>query len=219
MAGNPITDVLRPAWRGWIHFGALLAVLVAGPLLVVQGHGLGETTALAVYVTSLVALFGTSAAFHRITWGPVARKRMRRADHSTIFIAIAGTYTAVAGLALKGWARVLVLTLVWIGALVGIALRQLWLEAPKWAVALPYVVVGWAAVAVVPQLIGGLGAVGFALLALGGLSYTAGAIVYSLRRPDPLPATFGYHEVFHALTVLGAALQFAVIAAYALPRS
>lgn len=219
-AGGPeVVDGPRPLWRGWIHAAALVAIVVGGPLLVARGHGGGDTLALSVYVASIIALFGVSASFHRIMWSEPARRRMRRADHATIFLAIAGTYTAVAGIALRGWARVAVLTVVWVGAAVGIALRQLWLDAPKWAVAIPYVVVGWSALLVVPQLVGALGAGGFALLVLGGLAYTVGAIVYALRRPDPVPTVFGYHEIFHACTVVGAALQFAVIAAVVVPRS
>ena len=110
---------------------------------------------------------------------------MRRADHSTIFIAIAGSYTAVAGIALTGWARTAVLCIVWGGAVVGITLRQVWLDAPKWVVALPYVVVGWAAVAVLPQLFRALGGAGFTLLLAGGLAYSAGAVVYALKKPEP----------------------------------
>jgi hemolysin III len=141
---------------------------------------------------------------------------MRRADHATIFVAIAGTYTAVASLALGGWAQVLVLCLVWIGAAVGITLRQVWLDAPKWAIALPYVVVGWCALAVMPQLLHGLGGAGFGLLFASGAVYSAGAVVYALRKPSLVPAVFGYHELFHACTVVGAALGFAMIAGYAL---
>ena len=144
---------------------------------------------------------------------------MRRADHATIFFAIAGTYTAVAGLVLRGWALVLVLCLVWIGGAAGVTIRQLWLDAPKWAVAVPYVVVGWCALAVVPQLVRGLGGTGVALVAAGGACYTAGALCYALRRPVLVPGVFGYHELFHAFTVLGATLQFAAIAVYAMPRS
>ncbi len=209
----------RPVWRGWIHAGALVAMVVAGPILILHGHNGAETFALSVYVAAIVALFGVSAAFHRIMWSEPARRRMRRADHATIFVAIAGTYTAVAGIALRGWARIVVLCVVWGGAVVGIALRQLWLDAPKWAVAIPYVVVGWSALIVVPQLLRALGGTGFTLMVLGGAAYTAGAIVYAVRKPDPVPAVFGYHEVFHASTVVGAALQFALIAAVVLPRS
>jgi len=205
--------------RGWIHLVALCVTLVAGPLLVAHASTAGERAALAVYVASLVALFGVSAAFHRVPWSAAARRRMRRADHATIFLAIAGTYTAVAGLALGGWARALVLSLVWVGGAAGVTVRQLWLDAPKWAIAVPYVVVGWCALAVMPQLVRGLSGGGFVLILAGGACYTAGAVCYALRRPNPVPGVFGYHEVFHALTVAGAALHFAAIAAYALPRA
>ena len=207
----------RPLLRGWIHLGALAAMLVAGPLLAVRASGPGETAALVVYTLSMATLFGVSAAFHRVRWQPAARRRMRRADHATIFVGIAGTYTAVAALALRGWAQIVVLCLVWIGGGLGVALRQVWLDAPKWAVSLPYVVVGWCALAVVPQLVRGLGAGGFGLVLAGGAAYTTGAVVYALRRPDPWPTVFGYHEVFHSCTVVGAALHYAALAAYALP--
>lgn len=172
-----------------------------------------------MYAAALVALFGVSAAFHRIRWSPPARRRMRRADHTTIFIAIAGSYTPVAVLALHGWARITMLLVAWIGAAGGIALRQLWLDAPKWAVAVPYVVVGWCAVAVLPQLWRGLGPIGFTLLVAGGICYSIGAAVYARRRPDPVPEVFGYHELFHACTVVGAVLQFIAIAGFAVARS
>jgi hemolysin III len=142
---------------------------------------------------------------------------MRRADHSTIFIAIAGSYTAVAGIALSGWPRTTLLCIAWGGAVAGIVLRQAWLDAPKWLIAVPYVVVGWAAVVVLPQLYRALGATGFTLLVAGGLAFTAGAVVYALKRPDPFPSTFGYHEVFHACTIIGVVLQFVVIAWFVLP--
>jgi hemolysin III len=144
---------------------------------------------------------------------------MRRADHATIFIAIAGTNTAVAGLALRGWAQVLILSLVWGGAAIGITVRQMWLDAPKWAVAIPYVVVGWCALVVLPQLLHALGGAGLALLVAGGASYTLGALVYALKKPNPVPGVFGYHEVFHACTVVGATLHFVVVMVYALPRA
>jgi hemolysin III len=114
---------------------------------------------------------------------------------------------------------VLVLSLVWAGGAAGVTVRQLWLDAPKWAIAIPYVVVGWCALAVVPQLVRGLSGGGFALVLVGGACYTAGALCYALRRPNPVPGVFGYHEVFHALTVGGAALHFVAIAVYALPRA
>ena len=209
----------RPLLRGWSHVGAFVAVLVAGPLLVVHAPTTATTLALTVYVLSLAALFGVSASFHRIRWSAAGRRRMRRADHATIFLAIAGSYTAVAVLSLGGWAEVVVLCLVWLGGVAGVAVRQVWMDVPKWAVAVPYVVVGWCALAVVPQLVRGLGGTGFALIVGGGACYTAGALCYALRRPDPVPAVFGYHEVFHALTVAGALLHFVAIAGFALPRA
>lgn len=209
----------RPVLRGWFHLCALVVLAVAAPFLIASGRGVGQRVCLVVYVVALGLLFGVSALFHRVRWGPVGRRRMRRADHATIFIGIAGTYTAVAGLALTGGAQVAILAVVWVGAVAGITIRQLWLDAPKWAVAIPYVVVGWCAVFVLPQLLDSLGAAGVWLLAAGGVAYTVGAIVYALKKPDPVPHVFGYHEVFHLCTVIGASLQFAVVALYAVPAA
>lgn len=210
---------LRPKLRGWLHLGALAPAAVAGALLAAHGPTAVSRVALAIYATTLTALFGVSAAFHRVRWSSAARRRMRRADHTTIFLAIAGTYTAVAVLALQGWAEVTILAIVWVGAVIGITVRQLWLEAPKWAIAVPYVVVGWCAVVVLPQLWRGLGPAGFTLLVTGGAAFSVGAAVYARRRPDPFPRIFGYHEVFHACTVVGAILQFAAIAGFAMGRA
>ena len=138
----------RPLLRGWIHLVAFVVTVIAAPFVVARAPTAGAAAALAIYMTSIAALFGVSAAFHRVRWSPAGRRRMRRADHATIFIAIAGTNTAVAGLALRGWAQILILSLVWGGAAVGITVRQTWLDAPKWAVAIPYVVVGWCALVV-----------------------------------------------------------------------
>ena len=144
---------------------------------------------------------------------------MRRLDHSAIFILIAGTYTGVAMVSLHGWALYLVLGLAWGGTVVGIVVRQVFIDAPKWVNAIPYVVVGWSALAVMGPLMKALGGWGFTLLLLGGLAYTAGALVYALKKPDPFPRVFGYHEIFHALTLVGAGLHYVVIASFALPRS
>ena len=215
----PASESTRPVLRGWLHLVSFAITLVAGPLLVARAHTLEARVVLTIYVVSLAALFGVSAAFHRIRWSPAGRRRMRRADHATIFLAIAGTYTAVAGLTVHGWAQVLVLCLVWFGGAIGVTVRQLWLDAPKWAIAAPYIVAGWSALAIVPQLVRGLGGGGFALVLAGGACYTIGALCYSLKRPNPVPGVFGYHEVFHAFTVAGAALHYAAIAGFALPRS
>jgi hemolysin III len=211
------SEPAKPALRGVIHQVAFFVSLASGLALVVAAPTAGSAAVMAVYAVSISCLFGTSALFHRRTWGPVGRRRMRRADHSTIFLAIAGTYTAVAGIALDGWARTAVLCIVWIGALIGIAVRQLWLDAPKWVVTIPYVTVGWAALVVLPQLERALGPAGFTLLLVGGLAYSAGAVVYAAKRPNPVPGVFGYHEVFHACTVVGAILHFVAIAFFVLP--
>ena len=208
----------RPLLRGWLHVVAFVGWLVGGPFLIAAGPDAGTTAALAVYVAGMLVMFGTSAAFHRLRWSARAWRRMRRADHSAIFVGIAGTTTAVAALALTGWAEVLVLALVWGGAAAGITLRQVWLDAPQWVVAIPYVVVGWAPpVVVAPQLVNQLGWTGLVLMIAGGIAYTAGALVYARKRPDPWPRVFGFHEVFHACTLVGSLLFACVIAFIALP--
>ena len=211
------TDAGQARLRGVLHEVAFFVSLVSGAALVWAAPDRRLEAGLAIYAVSISLLFGVSALFHRHTWGPVGRRRMRRADHSTIFIAIAGSYTAVAGIALTGWARTTVLVIVWVGAIVGITLRQVWLDAPKWVIALPYVVVGWAAVAVLPQLYRAIGPAGFTILLAGGLAYSAGAVVYALKKPDLVPGVFGYHEVFHACTIVGAVLHFVCIAWFVLP--
>ncbi len=208
----------RPLLRGWLHVGAFVGWLIGGPFLILAGPDATARVALSFYVAGMLVMFGTSAAFHRVRWSAPAWRRMRRADHSAIFIGIAGTSTAVAVLALHGWAEVLLLALAWSGAAAGIALRQVWLDAPQWVVALPYVVVGWCPVVVAPQLVRGLGWVGFSLALAAGAVYTAGALVYARKRPDPWPRVFGFHEVFHACTLVGAALFAYVVAFVALPR-
>jgi hemolysin III len=210
-------EAAKPRLRGVFHEVAFFVSLVTGTALVAAAPTLSSGLIMAVYATSISLLFGVSALFHRHTWGPVGRRRMRRLDHSTIFIAIAGSYTPVAVYALGGWARTTVLCLVWVGAVIGITARQVWLDAPKWVIAVPYVVVGWAAVIVLPELWQSLGSVGFTLLLAGGLAYSAGAVVYAAKRPNPAPGVFGYHEVFHACTIIGAALHFVCIAGFVLP--
>jgi hemolysin III len=210
-------EPVKPVLRGVIHQVAFFVSLASGLALILVAPTTGSAVVMAVYAVSISSLFGTSTLFHRRTWGPVGRRRMRRADHSTIFLAIAGTYTAVAGIALHGWARTTLLAIVWAGALLGIAIRQLWLDAPKWVITIPYVTVGWAALLVLPQLERAIGPTGFTLVLLGGLAYSAGAVVYAAKRPNPVPGVFGYHEVFHACTVVGAVLHYVAIAFFVLP--
>jgi hemolysin III len=209
----------RPRLRGVSHQIAFFVSLVSGIALVVAAPD-GQTRAeVAIYAASLSGLLGVSAVLHRRDWSPTVRRHLRRLDHSMIFVLIAGTYTPIAGTVLEGSLRTAVLCIVWIGALLGVILTVAWIDAPKWAAALPYVALGWVAVVAVPQLIDGLGVAGMSLLGLGGALYTVGAVVYARKRPDPVPTVFGYHEVFHALVIAAAAAHYAVIAGFVLPRA
>ena len=171
-----------------------------------------------VYALSVAALFGTSALYHCIHWRSLtARLWMRRLDHSMIFVLIAGTYTPFALLALHGPLALALLVVAWAGALAGIGFNLAWPSSPKWLHTILYIALGWVAVAAAPQLAAAIGIGGLTLVALSGLLYTLGAIVYAAKRPDPRPSVFGYHEVFHALVILAAALQYAVIAFWIAP--
>jgi hemolysin III len=214
------TALQKPRLRGVSHQWAFFFSLVAGLALVIAAPSGRATTAAAIYAISVAALFGTSALYHRVTWSTQsARRWMRRLDHSMIFLLIAGTYTPFALLALEGTLATVILVVVWAGALGGIVLKLVWIDAPKPLVALLYVMLGWVAVAAFPELLDQIGPTGTALVAAGGILYTLGAIVYAVQRPDPVPAVFGYHEIFHALVIAAAALQYAVIAFVVLPGS
>lgn len=205
--------------RGWSHVVAFVAAAsLCGAMVIVAPGALARATAV-VYLAGLCAMFGVSALYHRVRWSPPARARMARIDHSTIFAAIAGTYTPVAVLALRGWPQVAVLTLVWGGTVVGVVLQWLPLQLPRWLFTSVYALVGWAAVAALPQLHDSLGTDGLALLVGGGLAYTLGAVVYARQRPDPWPQVFGFHEVFHLCTVIGAGLHLAAVGLIVLPSA
>ena len=208
----------KPRLRGVSHQWAFFFSLAAGFTLVIAAPAGEATVAAAIYAASVAALFGTSALYHRITWASQnARRWMRRLDHSMIFLLIAGTYTPFALLVLEGTLATVILVVVWAGALGGIVLKLAWIDAPKPLVAVLYVMLGWVAVAAFPDLVRELGVTSTALVVAGGLLYTAGAVVYALGRPDPVPTVFGYHEVFHALVIAAAALQYAAIAFFVLP--
>jgi hemolysin III len=213
-------DLTKPRLRGVSHQWAFYVSLVLGAALVAAAPGGQPRLAATVYALSVAALFGTSALYHRITWASQAARRwMRRLDHSMIFFLIAGTYTPFALLVLHGDLATVILVVVWAGALAGVLMKLVWIDAPKALVAILYLALGWVAVAAFPSMIGELGITGTALVGVGGLLYTAGALVYAFQRPDPAPTVFGYHEVFHALVILAAALQYAVIAFYVIPGS
>jgi hemolysin III len=201
----------RPRLRGVLHHYAFLVSLVSGAVLVLGAPTRRAAVVAAVYGVSLSALLGVSALFHRVTWSERARRWMARLDHSMISVLIAGTYTPFGVLALSGTFAVLLLIVIWTGALANILLHVLWIDAPKWLSAACYVLLGWVGVAAVPDLTAHAGWGPAALLMAGGIIYSAGAVVYAVRRPDPLPAVFGYHEVFHALVVVAAGIHYAAI--------
>jgi hemolysin III len=197
---------------------AFFASVALGASLVIFAPGGRGTVAAAIYAASVAALFGVSALYHRVNWpSPAARRWMRRLDHTMIFVLIAGSYTPFALLVLDGPLATAVLIVVWSGAATGAMMKLIWIDAPKWLVALIYVLLGWVGVAVFPRMLEELGVTPTAMVAAGGLLYTVGAIVYALRRPDPAPTVFGYHELFHLLVIAAAAIQYAVVAFYVLP--
>jgi hemolysin III len=210
---SPTSSVLpRPLLRGVLHQAAFSVSLVVGTLLIVGADGARQHAAAAVFAGSVAACFGASALYHRVTWTPRLRLWMRRVDHAGVYLLIAGTYTPVCLLVLDGAWRPVVLVMVCVGAGAAIVLKFAWVEAPKWLAAVLGIALGWAGVAILPQLAARLNPAAVALLGVGGLAYTAGAIIYARRRPNPLPAVFGYHELFHGLTILGVACQYVAIA-------
>lgn len=209
----------RPRLRGVSHQVAFFVSLFSGGALIALAPAGAARVEVVVYAASLSGLLGVSALLHRRDWSPRVRRNLQRLDHSMIFVLIAGTYTPIAGTVLEGGTRAAVLLTVWVGTLAGVVFTVAWINAPKWLAALPYVALGWVAIGAAPQLIDGLGRDGFSLIALGGVFYTAGAIVYARKRPDPLPTVFGYHEIFHAFVIAAAAVHYAVIASIVLPAT
>jgi hemolysin III len=212
------TEPIKPRLRGVLHEYAFFVSLICGAVLIIAASDGRARLAATIYALALSGLLGTSALYHRVTWRPKARRWMRRLDHSMIFVLIAGTYTPVALLALKGSLASTILILLWAGALGGVIFKLLWIDAPKWLFAAVYVVLGLATAAIMGELPATIGWLGVAGLAGGGLLYVIGAVVYASGKPNPWPKVFGYHEVFHTLVIAAAALHFAVIAFAVLPR-
>ena len=213
-SSTPIADQtlpVRPRLRGVLHQVGFVAACAVGAVFVsvVDGRRL---VAAVVFAGSAAAMLGVSALYHRVTWGPRARLWMRRVDHAGIYLLIAGTYTAVGLLGLHGSLQHVVLGVVWGGAGIATLANLCWVAAPKWLSAVVGLALGWVGIAAMPQLARTAGPAAVALLAGGGLAYTAGALVYARRKPDPAPAVFGYHEVFHALTLVALACQYVAIA-------
>jgi hemolysin III len=206
---------VKPRLRGVLHQWAFFVSLIAGAVLVLIAPAGRATLATSIYALTVAGLFGVSAVYHRVNWvSAAARRWMRRIDHSMIFLLIAGTYTPFALLVLHGTLATAIFVTVWGGALAGIVFNLVWIDAPKWLTALTYVALGWVAVVAFPSMFDELGLTATLLIALGGILYTLGAIVYAARKPDPAPAVFGYHEIFHALVIAAAAVQYSVVAIY-----
>lgn len=206
---------VKPRLRGWIHLWAFGVSLLAGLVLVTLSYALVSTTAglaTAVYSLAVCGVFGVSATYHRVHWHTVrARIWMKRADHSMIFLFIAGSYTPFALLALPTGTGRTLLTVVWAGALAGVALKMLWPTAPRWVGVPLYLILGWAIVPVAADLTRAVGIAPMVLLLIGGILYSAGGVLYAAKWPNPWPHTFGYHEFFHAATVLAALCHYAAV--------
>ncbi len=205
---------LKPRLRGFLHTYAAATSIVSGVVLVfvtaaLRGGSAAATTA--IYSATVTLLFGTSALYHRRTWSPRAHRLMKRLDHSMIFVFIAGTYTPIAALILPRSAAIAVLVTVWTGALVGVALQTAWPHSPRWLSVPCYIALGWVAVFVLPDLLHNAGVAPLVLILLGGAIYTVGGVVYGLKRPNPIPGVFGFHEVFHACTLVAAVCHYVAI--------
>lgn len=211
-AVEKVADAVKPRLRGWIHAGTFPFVLVASIVLVVVAPPVAGKVSCAVFGLSACLLFGTSAVYHRGTWSPRVAGVLRRADHSNIFLIIAGTYTPLAVLLLPQRTATILLGIVWGGAVLGLLARILWLDAPRWVYVPIYVALGWVAVGYMPQFWTTTNGPAIVwLVAVGGLAYTVGALVYGLKRPNPSPRWFGFHEIFHVLTVVGFTCHYIAI--------
>ena len=205
---------VKPVLRGWLHLVWFEASLVLGTLLLARAHGAVRITALAVYAASVSAMFGVSALYHRGTWTAGWNRRLQRLDHAMIFLLIAGTATPAFLLATSGTFRLAGLVMMWALTVAAAALRLAWMSAPELVAGSTFVGLGWVAVLALPGVWTHAGAAAGVLMVSGGLLYTAGALAYHRRRPDPYPAVFGYHEVFHACVCAAAACQYAAIALF-----
>jgi hemolysin III len=194
---------VRPRLRGWLHAGIFPVAVVAGTVLVLLAPTPAARISGSIYTATAALLFGVSALYHRGHWSPRVRGLLRRLDHANIFLIIAGTYTPFTILLLENRDARILLTLVWAGALAGVAFRVFWLNAPRWLYVPIYIGLGWAALFWLPAFGARGGAAVLALIIAGGLLYSIGAVIYGLKRPDPAPRWFGFHELFHACTLAG----------------
>jgi hemolysin III len=213
----PETPAARPRLRGVSHLSMFpVAAGFAIPLAFIGRSDTALASAI-VFGVGVTAMFAVSGFYHVVTWTPSVRRRLARLDHATVYGLIAATYTPFGLLVLTGAWRITILAIVWSGAAAAILLKLFWITAPKWLSASIALALGWTGVAALPEITHRIGVGGLLFVAAGGLLYTAGGIVYALRRPNPLPGVFGYHEVFHALVIVAVGLQYAAVAFYVLP--
>lgn len=191
----------KPTWRGWIHAGTFPVAIALGVMLIVLADGTAARVSSAIFVASSLLLFGISALYHRLNWGLRGRAVLKRLDHANIFLLIAGSYTPITVLALPPEKATLLLWLVWSGAALGIGFRVFWIGAPRWLYVPLYILLGWAACMFIVDFFTA-NWVMMTLIIIGGLCYTLGAVFYALKRPNPFPGVFGFHEIFHTLTLL-----------------
>lgn len=208
---------VRPLLRGVSHAYAFWAALVAAIALTAMVPPGTPRVGAVVYGLGLCGLFAASGTYHRWRWNPRWQPLLRRIDHSTIFVFIAATYTPVALLVMHGTLRWAILLAVWVGALGGVILSVAWITAPRFLSALCYLALGWVCLFAMPQMVDKLSIAPLVLLAIGGLLYSFGAVVYATQRPNPWPKVFGYHEVFHVLVITAAAIQFVALAGWVFP--
>ena len=215
-AARAAAAFVRPRLRGVLHELSFPLAVLGGAWAIVQARPGGPRLAVAIYAASLCACLGVSALYHRGPWSVRVRDWLRRLDHVTIFMLVAGTFTPIAAIALSGSLSVLTLAVVWGGAAVGSVLFSLWTSAPSKVEVAPYLAIGAVGVVILPHVVAALGAGGTVLLAIGGALYIAGAVIYALHRPNPWPSTFGFHEIFHTLVVAAAMVHWIVITHYVL---
>jgi hemolysin III len=212
MLMEPEAPLPKPRWRGRIHLAAFVVSLPAGLALVLWSEGVSAHVAATLFALSLAGLFGTSATYHTGNWAPQARARLQRMDHAMIFVLIAGSYTPITLLALQPAWGISLLAVVWTGAVVGVTLALARFTALHRVGGYLYIGMGWIVVIALPAVVRSLGPQELALLFAGGILYTLGAIGLRLQRPNPRPHVFGYHEVWHAMTVAAAACHFVLVA-------
>jgi hemolysin III len=196
----PPADI-KPTWRGWIHAGTFPVAIVLGIVLVIAADGVAAKVSCSIFFASSLLLFGTSALYHRINWSPRVKAVFKRIDHANIFLLIAGSYTPITVLCLPPAKATLLLAIIWSGAGLGIAFRIFWIGAPRWLYVPLYVLLGWGAMLFIVDFFQA-NWIMMTLIIIGGLCYTAGAVFYALKRPNPIPGVFGFHEIFHTLTLL-----------------